>query len=224
MEAGVGARLRHRRHRIPPHRRTRCDYDRLQAPPAGTGILTMREVAVVGFRTAPHVRRTQGTTNGVEMLMPCFAELYAELGDRPTATRLPVPRFVGLPLSAPFRSFRRSTRSAPFRSINESHVGWTRRGPRTGGTSLIPDRRRSTPHSSTVSVISAGAHCAAYWPCRPTPTPSRRSGLTLCPWPPGRAHRVGLRKMDRRTDGAGGAGHVRRGRAHGRWKGATSVG
>lgn len=40
----------------------------------------MREVAVVGFAHAPHVRRTQGTTNGVEMLMPCFAELYAELG------------------------------------------------------------------------------------------------------------------------------------------------
>ncbi|MFN8089686.1 MAG: thiolase domain-containing protein [Mycobacterium sp.] len=42
--------------------------------------MTMREVAVVGFAHAPHVRRTQGTTNGVEMLMPCFAELYAELG------------------------------------------------------------------------------------------------------------------------------------------------
>lgn len=40
----------------------------------------MREVAVVGFAHAPHVRRTQGTTNGVEMLMPCFAELYEQLG------------------------------------------------------------------------------------------------------------------------------------------------
>ena len=39
-----------------------------------------REVAVVGFAHAPHVRRADGTTNGVEMLMPCFAELYAELG------------------------------------------------------------------------------------------------------------------------------------------------
>lgn len=39
-----------------------------------------REVAVVGFAHAPHVRRTDGTTNGVEMLMPCFAELYEELG------------------------------------------------------------------------------------------------------------------------------------------------
>lgn len=39
-----------------------------------------REVAVVGFAHAPHVRRTEGTTNGVEMLMPCFAELYEELG------------------------------------------------------------------------------------------------------------------------------------------------
>ncbi|MGD9621853.1 MAG: thiolase domain-containing protein [Mycolicibacterium sp.] len=36
-------------------------------------------VAVVGFAHAPHVRRTDGTTNGVEMLMPCFASIYAEL-------------------------------------------------------------------------------------------------------------------------------------------------
>lgn len=39
-----------------------------------------RDVAVVGFAHAPHVRRTDGTTNGVEMLMPCFAQLYDELG------------------------------------------------------------------------------------------------------------------------------------------------
>jgi acetyl-CoA acetyltransferase len=30
------------------------------------------------------VRRTEGTTNGVEMLMPCFAELYADLGIKQT--------------------------------------------------------------------------------------------------------------------------------------------
>lgn len=38
-----------------------------------------RNVAVVGFAHAPHVRRTDGTTNGVEMLMPCFAKLYEDL-------------------------------------------------------------------------------------------------------------------------------------------------
>ena len=42
--------------------------------------MTFPDVAVVGFAHAPHVRRTEGTTNGVEMLMPCFAQLYAELG------------------------------------------------------------------------------------------------------------------------------------------------
>jgi acetyl-CoA acetyltransferase len=46
--------------------------------------VTFRDVAVVGFAHAPHVRRTDGTTNGVEMLMPCFAELYAELGLKQT--------------------------------------------------------------------------------------------------------------------------------------------
>lgn len=42
--------------------------------------MTSSDVAVVGFAHAPHVRRTYGTTNGVEMLMPCFAKLFAELG------------------------------------------------------------------------------------------------------------------------------------------------
>ncbi|EUA23863.1 putative lipid transfer protein/keto acyl-CoA thiolase Ltp4 [Mycobacterium xenopi 4042] len=42
--------------------------------------MSARNVAVVGFAHAPHVRRTDGTTNGVEMLMPCFAKLYDELG------------------------------------------------------------------------------------------------------------------------------------------------
>lgn len=39
-----------------------------------------REVAVVGFAHAPHVRRTDGTTNGVEMLMPLFHQVYDDLG------------------------------------------------------------------------------------------------------------------------------------------------
>lgn len=42
--------------------------------------MSTRDVAVVGFAHAPHVRRTDGTTNGVEMLMPCFEQLYRELG------------------------------------------------------------------------------------------------------------------------------------------------
>lgn len=44
----------------------------------------MTDVAVVGFAHAPHVRRTEGTTNGVEMLMPCFSSIYEELGLRQT--------------------------------------------------------------------------------------------------------------------------------------------
>jgi acetyl-CoA acetyltransferase len=38
------------------------------------------EVAVVGFAQAPNVRRTPGTTNGVEMLVPVFHRLLAETG------------------------------------------------------------------------------------------------------------------------------------------------
>src|ERR1700747_2755290 len=42
--------------------------------------MSARNVGVVGSAHAPHARRTDGTTNGVEMLMPCFAQLYDELG------------------------------------------------------------------------------------------------------------------------------------------------
>ncbi|MEU6564503.1 thiolase domain-containing protein [Nocardia nova] len=38
------------------------------------------DIAVVGFAHAPHVRETYGTTNGVEMLVPCFQQLYDKLG------------------------------------------------------------------------------------------------------------------------------------------------
>ncbi|WP_072686990.1 thiolase domain-containing protein [Rhodococcus marinonascens] len=40
----------------------------------------MTDIAVVGFAHAPHVRETTGTTNGVEMLVPCFQKLYDDLG------------------------------------------------------------------------------------------------------------------------------------------------
>jgi acetyl-CoA acetyltransferase len=40
----------------------------------------MRDVAVVGFAQSPQVRRTMGTTNGVEMLVPIFAEVMGNLG------------------------------------------------------------------------------------------------------------------------------------------------
>src|ERR1700712_2747071 len=40
----------------------------------------MRDVAVVGFAQSPQLRRAQGTTNGVEMLIPIFAEVYEKLG------------------------------------------------------------------------------------------------------------------------------------------------
>ena len=40
----------------------------------------MRDVAVVGFAQSPQVRETSGTTNGVEMLVPIFAEVLGGLG------------------------------------------------------------------------------------------------------------------------------------------------
>ena len=40
----------------------------------------MRDVAVVGFAQSPQVRATEATTNGVEMLVPIFAEVLGGLG------------------------------------------------------------------------------------------------------------------------------------------------
>ncbi len=40
----------------------------------------MRDVAVIGFAEAPNVRRTDGTTNGVEMLVPIFGEVFGQTG------------------------------------------------------------------------------------------------------------------------------------------------
>jgi acetyl-CoA acetyltransferase len=40
----------------------------------------MRDVAVVGFAQSRQVRHTEGTTNGVEMLVPIFAEVLSGLG------------------------------------------------------------------------------------------------------------------------------------------------
>jgi acetyl-CoA acetyltransferase len=40
----------------------------------------MADVAIVGFAQAPNVRATEGTTNGVEMLVPIFAEVFERTG------------------------------------------------------------------------------------------------------------------------------------------------
>lgn len=42
--------------------------------------MTAPRIAIVGFAHSPHVDSSHSTTNGVEMLMPCFAKLYADLG------------------------------------------------------------------------------------------------------------------------------------------------
>jgi len=40
----------------------------------------VRDVAVVGFAQAPNVRRTSGSSTGVEMLVPTFQEVYEQTG------------------------------------------------------------------------------------------------------------------------------------------------
>lgn len=42
--------------------------------------MSLPRIAIVGFAHSPNIVGTHGTTNGVEMLIPCFDKLYAELG------------------------------------------------------------------------------------------------------------------------------------------------
>src|ERR1700733_11278446 len=41
---------------------------------------SVTDVAVIGFAEAPSVRRTDGTTNGVEMLVPIFGQVLEQTG------------------------------------------------------------------------------------------------------------------------------------------------
>ncbi len=53
----------------------------MTVPPRPAGFVPgPDDVAVVGFCQAPAVRETTGTTNGTEMLVPIFQQLYADLG------------------------------------------------------------------------------------------------------------------------------------------------
>src|SRR5215471_3010030 len=69
-------------------RRTSITSSRLASPTRPTiptratceDRLLMRDVAVVAFAEAPNVRQTDGTTNGVEMLVPIFREVFAQTG------------------------------------------------------------------------------------------------------------------------------------------------
>lgn len=42
--------------------------------------MNLPPIAIIGFAHSPNVAGATGTTNGVEMLIPCFEKLYAELG------------------------------------------------------------------------------------------------------------------------------------------------
>ena len=113
------------------------------------------------------MRRTQGTTNGVEMLMPCFAELYAELGiDRGDIgfwCSGSSDYLAGRAFS--FISAIDSIGAVP--PINESHVEMD-----AAWALYEAYIKLLTGEVDTALVYgfgkSSAAHCAAYWPCRPT--------------------------------------------------------
>ena len=143
----------------------------------------MTDVAVVGFAHAPHVRRTDGTTNGVEMLMPCFASIYAELGLQQTDIGFwcsgSSDYLAGRAFS--FISAIDSIGAVP--PINESHVEMDAAWALYEAYIKIADRRGRHRAGLWIRQVVAPGSCAGSSPCRPTPTPSRRCGPTRYRWP-----------------------------------------
>ena len=141
--------------------------------------MSARNVAVVGFAHAPHVRRTDGTTNGVEMLMPCFAQLYEELG----ITQADIgfwcsgssDYLAGRAFS--FISAIDSIGAVP--PINESHVEMDAAWALYEAYIKILTGEVDTALVYGFGKSSAGT-CAVFCRGRPTPTPSRRCGRTRC--------------------------------------------
>ena len=85
------------------------------------GSVTFPRIAIVRFAHSPNVAVTHGTTNGVEMLRPCFDKLYAQLG----ITRTDIEFWCSgssdtLPAGLSFISAVDSIGAMP--PINESHV------------------------------------------------------------------------------------------------------
>ena len=145
--------------------------------------MSARNVAVVGFAHAPHVRRTDGTTNGVEMLMPCFAQLYEELG----ITQADIgfwcsgssDYLAGRAFS--FISAIDSIGAVP--PINESHVEMDAAWALLRGLHQDPDRRGRHRAGVRLREVLGRNSAPDPVPCRPTPTPSRRCGRIRCRWP-----------------------------------------
>ena len=174
----------------------------------------MTEVAVVGFAHAPHVRRTEGTTNGVEMLMPCFAELYADLGIEQTDIGFwcsgSSDYLAGRAFS--FLSAIDSIGAVP--PINESHVemdaAWALY------EAYIKILTGSVDTALVYGFGKSSAGRAAPGACdadRPVHGGAAGARRRIDRRPAGPA-RPGLRQVDRRADGAGGAGLLRGCRAH----------
>ena len=112
--------------------------------------------------------------------MPCFAELYEDLGPQADRHRVLVLGFLGLPCRAGFlvhlgdRLDRRGPADQRVARRDGRRLGAVR------GLHQDPDRRRSTPRWCTASASPARACCAACWRCRPTRTPWRRWCPTRC--------------------------------------------
>ena len=169
----------------------------------------MTDIAVVGFAHAPHVRRTEGTTNGVEMLMPCFAPALRGARAQADRHRLLVLRIVGLPCRP--RLFVHLGDRLDRRGAADQRVA-RRDGRGLGalrGLHQAADRRgRHRAGLRVRQVLGGHAAPGAGAADRPVHRRAAVAGLGVDRGPAGPV-RAGRRQVDGRADGPGGAGFVR---------------
>lgn len=82
----------------------------------------MRDVAVVGFAQAPNVRSFEGSTNGVEMLVPALREVYEQTGLTKTDIGFWCSGSSDYIAGRPFSFVSAVDSVGPVPPINESHV------------------------------------------------------------------------------------------------------
>ena len=129
--------------------------------------------------------------------MPCFAQLYEELGLKQTDIGFwcsgSSDYLAGRAFS--FISAIDSIGAVP--PINESHVEMDAAWALYEAYIKTADRPGRHRAGLRLRQIRRRARCAGCWPCRPTRTPSRRCGRIRCRWPDCRRDSVWTRASGR---------------------------
>ena len=129
----------------------------------------MTDVAIVGFAQAPNVRATHGTTNGVEMLVPIFREVFDNTGLTKSRHRLLVFGIVGLPCRAGVLVHRGGRRDRRVPADQGVARGDGRRVGAVRGVGEAAHRRGGHRAGVRLRQVVGRPSCAGSWRCRLDP-------------------------------------------------------